>query len=91
MIVFGLRAGWAIKEIMSHEDIKKSTVKMVLNRKIGKLFANGGSVYVFMTTRKLYKRLSNCMWSFTTTSLEEFIARDPTGRPKRTLGQKLNI
>jgi hypothetical protein len=91
VIVFGLRAGWTIKEIMSHEDIKKSTVKMVLNRKIGKLFATGGSVYVYMTTRKLYKRLSNCMWTFTTTSLEEFITRDPLGRPKRTLGQKLNI
>ncbi len=91
MIVLGLRAGWTIKEIMSHEDIKKSTVKLVLNRKIDKLFAIGRSVDVFMTTRKVYKRLSNCMWTFTTTSLEELITKDPPGRPKRTLGQKLNI
>jgi hypothetical protein len=42
-----------------------------------------------MTTRKVYKRLSNCMWTFT--SLEEFITRTLLGRPKRTLGQKLNI
>jgi hypothetical protein len=76
---------------MRHEDIKKSTVKMVLNRKIGTLFATGGSVHVFMTTRKVYKRLSNCMWTFMTTSLEELITRVLLGRPKRTLGQKLNI
>jgi hypothetical protein len=63
---------------------------MVLNRKIGTLFATGGSVHVFMTTRKVYKRLSNCMWTFMTTSLEEFITRTLLGRPKRTLGQKLN-
>ncbi len=33
MIVYGLRAGWSIKEIMSHEDIKKSTVKRTLGQK----------------------------------------------------------
>ncbi len=64
---------------------------MVLNRKIGTLFATGGSVHVFMTTTKVYKRLSNCMWTFMTTSLEELITRVLLGRPKRTLGQKLNI
>jgi hypothetical protein len=26
MIVSGLRAGWNVKEILSHEDIKKNTV-----------------------------------------------------------------
>jgi hypothetical protein len=57
---------------------------MVLNRKIGTLFATGGSDHVFMTTRKVYKRLSNCMWTFMATSLEELITRD-------LLGQKLNI
>ena len=46
---------------------------------------------MFMTTKKVYKRLSNCMWTFMTTSLEEFITRTLLGRPKRTLGQKLNI
>jgi len=46
---------------------------------------------VFMTTTKMYKRLSNCMWTFMTTSLEELITRVLLGRPKRTLGQKLNI
>ena len=39
---------------------------------------------MFMTTRKVYKRLSNCMWTFMATSLEELITRD-------LLGQKLNI
>jgi hypothetical protein len=41
--------------------------------------------------KKVYKRLSNCMWTFMTTSLEELITRVLLGRPKRTLGQKLNI
>jgi hypothetical protein len=44
-----------------------------------------------MTTKKVYKRLSNCMWTFMTTSVEELITRVLLGRPKRTLGQKLNI
>jgi hypothetical protein len=39
----------------------------------------------------VYKRLSNCMWTFMTTSLEELITRTLLGRPKRTLGKKLNI
>jgi hypothetical protein len=64
---------------------------MGLNRKIGKLFATGGSVDVFMTTRKVYKRLSESMWTFLAASLEELITRNPPGRPKRTLGQRLNI
>ncbi len=34
MIVYGLRAAWSIKEIMSHEDIKKSTVKRTLGQKL---------------------------------------------------------
>ncbi len=34
MIVYGLRAGWSIKEIISHEDIKKSTVKRTLGQKL---------------------------------------------------------
>ena len=46
---------------------------------------------MFMTTKKVYKRLSNCMWTFMTTSVEELITRVLLGRPKRTLGQKLNI
>jgi hypothetical protein len=62
---------------MRHEDIKKSTVKMVLNRKIGTLFATGGSVHVFMTTKKVYKRLSNCMWTLLASTLQELITRDP--------------
>jgi hypothetical protein len=31
------------------------------------------------------------MWPFLVASLEELITRDPWGRPKPTLGQKLNI
>jgi hypothetical protein len=31
------------------------------------------------------------MWPFLVASLEERITRDPWGRPKPTLGQKLNI
>ncbi len=31
------------------------------------------------------------MWPFLVVSLEELITRDPWGRPKPTLGQKLNI
>ncbi len=31
------------------------------------------------------------MWTFLASSLEDFITRDPWGRPKTTLGQKLNI
>ncbi len=46
---------------------------------------------MFMTTRKVYKRLRDCMWTFMTTNLEELITRDPPGRPMRTLVQKLNI
>jgi hypothetical protein len=46
---------------------------------------------VFMTTRIVYKRLSDCMWTFLAASLEELITRDPPGRPMRTLVQKLNI
>jgi hypothetical protein len=34
VIVYGLRAGWSIKEIMSQEDIKKSTVKRTLGQKL---------------------------------------------------------
>ncbi len=77
MIVFGLRAGWSIKEMMSHEDIKKSTVKDGLKRKIGELFATGESADVFMTIRKVCKRLSNCMWTFLAASLEKLIPKDP--------------
>jgi hypothetical protein len=46
---------------------------------------------VFMTTRKVYKRLSNFMWTFLAASLEELITRDPPDRPMRALVQKLNI
>ncbi len=46
---------------------------------------------MFMTTRKVYKRLSNFMWPFLAASLEELITRDPPGRPMRALVQKLNI
>jgi hypothetical protein len=66
--------GWT----MSHEDIKESTVKMVLKRKFGKkIFAIGGSVEVFMIARKVYKRLRDCMWTFLAASLEELITRTP--------------
>ncbi len=34
VIVYGLRAEYSIKEIMSHEDIKKSTVKRTLGQKL---------------------------------------------------------
>jgi hypothetical protein len=45
---------------------------------------------VFMT-KKVYKELSDCLWTFLATSLEELITRDHPGRPMRTLVQKLNI
>ncbi len=77
--MYRLRAGWTKKEIVSHEDIKQSTVKTVLKRKIGILFATGRSADVFTTTRKVYKRLSDCMWTFLAVSLEELIAKDPRG------------
>jgi hypothetical protein len=44
-----------------------------------------------MTIRRYNKRLSVWMWAFLAASLEELITRDPWGRPKPTLGQKLNI
>jgi hypothetical protein len=44
-----------------------------------------------MTTRKVYKRLSNFMWPFLAASLEELITRDPPGGPMMALVQKLNI
>jgi hypothetical protein len=34
VIVYGLRAGWSIKEIMSLEDVKKSIVKRTLGQKL---------------------------------------------------------
>jgi hypothetical protein len=37
-----------------------------------------------MTIRRVYKRLSDCMWTFLAASLEELINRDPPGRPMRT-------
>ncbi len=46
---------------------------------------------MFMTAKKVYKRLSNCMWTLLASTLQELITRDPWGRPKPTLGQKLNI
>ncbi len=46
---------------------------------------------MFMTTRKVYKRLSNFKWPFLAASLEELITRDPLVRPMRALVQKLNI
>ena len=46
---------------------------------------------MFMTTKKVYKRLSNCMWTLLASTLQELITRDPWGRPKPTLGQKLNF
>ena len=46
---------------------------------------------MFMTIRRYNKRLSVWMWAFLAASLEELITRDPWGRPKPTLGQKLNI
>jgi hypothetical protein len=46
---------------------------------------------VFMTIRRLYKRLSDWMWAFLATSLEELITMEPPGRPMRTLVQKRNI
>jgi hypothetical protein len=64
VIVYGLRAGWTLKEIISHEDIKKNTFKAVLKRKIGELFATGGSADVLITRRKVYKRLSDYMTDY---------------------------
>jgi hypothetical protein len=46
---------------------------------------------VLIARRKVYKRLSDCMWTFLASTLQELITRDPWGRPKPTLGQKLNI
>jgi hypothetical protein len=91
VIVYGLRAGWTLEEIISHEDIKKNTFKAVLKRKIGKLFATRGSADVLITRRKVYKKLSDCMWTFLASTLQELITWNPWGRPKPTLGQKLNI
>jgi hypothetical protein len=34
VIVYELRAGWSIGEIVSHETIKKSTVKRTLGQKL---------------------------------------------------------
>ncbi len=81
MIVYGLRAGWTLKEIISHEDTKKNTFKAVLKRKIGELFATVGSADVLIARRKVYKRLSDCMWTFLASTLRELITRDPWGRP----------
>ncbi len=36
---------------------------------------------MFMTIRKVFKRLSYCMWTFLAASLEKLIPRDPQGRP----------
>jgi hypothetical protein len=36
-----------------------------------------------MTIRKVYKRLSDCMWTFLAASLEKLITKDPLGRPMR--------
>jgi len=80
MIVYGLRAGWTLKEIISH-NIKKNTFKAVLKRKIGELIATGGSADVLIARRKVYKRLSDCMWTFLASTLRELITRDPWGRP----------
>ncbi len=44
-----------------------------------------------MTIRKVYKRLSDRMWTSLAASLEELITKDPPGRPMRTLVQKRNI
>ncbi len=44
-----------------------------------------------MATRKVYKRVRDCMWTFLAASLEELITRDPPGRPMRALVQKMNI
>ncbi len=89
MIVYWVHAGWTIKEIItiSHEDIKKSTVKTGLKMMVGKLFATGGSADVFMTTRIVYKRLSDCMWTFLAASLEELITRDPRAGPRGPWGR----
>ncbi len=73
VIVYGLRAGWTLKEIISHEDIKKNTFKAVLKRKIGELFATGGSADVLIARRKVYKMLSDCMWTFRASTLQELI------------------
>ncbi len=73
MIVYGLRAGWTLKEIISHEDIKKNTFKAVLKRKIGELLAIGGSADVLIARRKVYKRLSDFMWTFLASTLQELI------------------
>jgi hypothetical protein len=65
---------------------RRALFKTLLKRKIGELFASGGSADVFMTTKKVYKRLSYCMWTFLAASLE-----DPPGRPMKTLAHKVNI
>jgi len=69
----------------------RALFKTVLKRKIGELFATGGFADVFMAIRKVYKRPSECTWTFPAASLEELITRDPAGRPMRTLVKKLNI
>jgi hypothetical protein len=33
-----------------------------------------------MTIRRVYQRLSDCMWTFLAVSLEELITRDPPGQ-----------
>jgi hypothetical protein len=73
------------------KTLKIALFKTVLKRKISELFATGGSADVLMARRQVYKRLSDCMWTFLAASLEELITRDPWGRPKTTLGTKLSI
>ncbi len=46
---------------------------------------------MFITIRRVIKRLSDCMWTILAASLEELIPRDPPGRPMRTLVQNRNI
>jgi hypothetical protein len=70
---------------------RRALFKTLLKRKIGELFTSGGSADVFIITRKVYKRLSYCMWTFLAASLEELITRDPPGRPMKTLVHKVNI
>jgi hypothetical protein len=64
----------------------KRALFKTFKRKIGDLLATGGSADVFMTTRKVYKRLCDFMWTFLAASLEELITRDPPGQAHEDLG-----
>jgi hypothetical protein len=88
-ILSGLRAGRTVSEIVSFNNVSKSTVKR-LKRCYDKFIAGGGLPEDFSSERKGHRRRSDALDDNTVATLQQLVDRDP-GRSMRSLARELGI